>query len=111
MSPLTTHVLDTALGKPAQGLPVLLELKSSGRWKALGRGKTDADGRLKALLPEGKLRFGVYRLTFNTAAYFHRRGIAAFYPEVAVVFQVRDARHHHVPLLLNPFGYSTYRGT
>lgn len=111
MSPLTTHVLDTAQGRPAQGVPVLLERKTAGRWKLLGRGKTDADGRVQALLPAGKLPFGVYRLTFDTAAYFRRIRVAGFYPEVAVVFQVRDGRHQHVPLLLSPFGYSTYRGS
>jgi 5-hydroxyisourate hydrolase len=109
MSPLTTHVLDTASGKPAKGVPVLLERKAAGRWKALGKGKTNADGRITGLLKPGRLTRGVYRLTFDTAAYF--KGRRAFYPEVCVVFQVRDERHHHVPLLLNPFGYSTYRGS
>ena len=108
MSPITTHVLDTAKGKPAHGVPVVLELKTGAAWKELGRGTTDADGRLKTLLPDGAaLRHGTYRLTFDTAAYLGK----AFYPEVAVCFEVRDDAHHHVPLLLSPFGYSTYRGS
>lgn len=109
MSPLTTHVLDTASGKPARGVPVVVERKTAGRWKVLGRGRTDADGRASGLLKPGLLTQGVYRLTFDTAAYF--KGKPAFYPEISVVFRVRDSRHHHVPLLLNPFGYSTYRGS
>ena len=109
MSHLTTHVLDTALGRPAAGVPLLLE-RSAGGWKAAGRGVTDADGRCKTLL-KGPLKRGTYRLTFGVAAYFKRTRQAGFYPSVTVVFAVRDARHHHVPLLLSPWGYSTYRGS
>jgi 5-hydroxyisourate hydrolase len=111
MSPITTHVLDTALGRPAAGVPLLLSKSSGGGWTSVGRGDTDADGRCKGLMKAGKLKKGAYRLTFGVAAYFKRTKRAAFYPSVSIVFTVRDARHHHVPLLLSPWGYSTYRGS
>jgi 5-hydroxyisourate hydrolase len=114
MSAITTHVLDTAQGRPASGVPIFLELLSAaGEWQAVGQGKTDADGRLRDLLPEGEpLREATYRLTFDTAAYFSAQNIEGFYPQVTVIFNVRDPRaHYHVPLLLSPYGYSTYRGS
>jgi 5-hydroxyisourate hydrolase len=111
MSPLTTHVLDTALGRPAAGVPLMLAKSSKGGWITVGRGATDADGRCGNLLKDGKLRKGVYRLTFGTGTYFKKTRQSGFYPTVSVVFQVRDERHHHVPLLLAPWGYSTYRGS
>ena len=111
MSPLTTHVLDTALGRPAAGIPLILSKARGGGWTRIGRGVTDADGRCAALMKGGALRRGVYRLTFGVAAYFKRTKRTSFYPSVAVVFTVRDTRHHHVPLLLSPWGYSTYRGS
>lgn len=112
MSPITTHVLDTARGRPAAGVPVVLELRSGpDAWVERGRGTTDADGRVRDLVA-GPLVAGVYRLTFDTAAYFRSQNVQAFYPQVAVVFEVREpGQHHHVPLLLSPFGYSTYRGS
>lgn len=111
MSRITTHVLDTARGRPAAGVPVTLEVLSGKEWAALGRGSTDADGRAREL-SDGVLAAGTYRLTFETAAYFASTGVEGFYPEVQVVFEVRDpSQHHHVPLLLSPFGYSTYRGS
>ncbi len=113
MSALTTHVLDTSLGRPAAGIAVTLERREAGVFVELGRGRTDADGRCRELLPQGvSLLPSVYRLTFDSGAYFAARGVPAFYPEVSVVFEVREpAQHHHVPLLLSPFGYSTYRGS
>ncbi len=113
MSPITTHVLDTARGRPAAGLRVLLEARAgSGRFRVLARGVTDGNGRIGDLLPEGALRRGTYRLTFETARYFRARRVRSFYPSVAVLFEIREPRqHHHVPLLLSPFGYSTYRGS
>ena len=115
MSGITTHVLDTARGLPAAGVPVVLEVRDAGGdWREVGRGTTDADGRLKELLPEGfAMAEGQYRLTFDTQVYFTAAGGAqAFYTEVVVSFVVRDAgAHYHVPLLLSPFGYSTYRGS
>jgi 5-hydroxyisourate hydrolase len=106
-------VLDTSLGRPAAGVAVTLERREADRWLEVGRGRTDADGRCRDLLPQGvALQQSVYRLTFDSGAYFAARGVAAFYPEVGVVFEVREpAQHHHVPLLLSPFGYSTYRGS
>lgn len=114
MSRITTHVLDTAIGRPAAGVPVVLErLSGKDAPHVLGRGLTDADGRLRDLMPPTALLDpGVYRIVFGTGAYFRAQGLEAFYPEVAVVFEVVDgAEHHHVPLLLSPFGYSTYRGS
>jgi 5-hydroxyisourate hydrolase len=114
MSAITTHVLDVSKGKPARGVPVRLEVKRvGGGWQQLGAGRTDADGRLKALLPEGvALEAAVYRLTFDTDVYFGEQGVEGFYPEASIVFAVNDAaQHYHVPLLLSPFGYSTYRGS
>jgi 5-hydroxyisourate hydrolase len=117
MSAITTHVLDTARGRPAAGVPVRLELLlkqyagGSEEWVERGRGTTDADGRIKDLVA-GPVVAGVYRLTFDTAAYFRSQKVEAFYPYVEIVFEVRDpSQHHHVPLLLSPFGYSTYRGS
>jgi 5-hydroxyisourate hydrolase len=114
MSGITTHVLDTARGRPAQGVPVTLETRvAPDVWRPLGRGSTDADGRLRDLLPPGHvLAEGSYRLTFDTASYFAAQGTEGFYPEVSITFVVRDAgAHYHVPLLLNPYGYTTYRGS
>ncbi len=117
MSQITTHVLDTAAGRPAPGMHVQLEIQTGGRegepWKVLARGVTDADGRLKSLLPAGTpLVEGIYRLTFDTANYFRAQQQTTFYPEVKLTFFVADAaQHYHVPLLLSPFGYSTYRGS
>src|SRR5687768_5031969 len=114
MSGITTHVLDISEGRPAGGVPVRLELRrAEGHWERVGAGETDADGRLRTLLPEGvALETATYRLTFDTGAYFEAQGVEGFYPEATVVFAVRDAaQHYHVPLLLSPFGYSTYRGS
>jgi 5-hydroxyisourate hydrolase len=114
MSAITTHVLDLSRGRPAGGVPVVLEIRSvEGDWQVIGQGRTDTDGRLKELLPDGApLTAATYRLTFDTSAYFAAQRIESFYPEVKVVFSVRDASaHYHVPLLLSPFGYSTYRGS
>jgi 5-hydroxyisourate hydrolase len=114
MSAITTHVLDTGRGRPAAGVPIALEVRTDPPgWAVLGRGETDADGRLRTLLPAGRaLEAGIYRLTFDTAAYFESLGTEGFYPEVSVVFTIVDSgQHYHVPLLLSPYGYSTYRGS
>ena len=109
---ITTHVLDTARGRPAAGVPVVLERATEDAWELVGAGATDADGRLRDLVPAGApVPDGRYRLTFDTGAYFRTNGETGFYPEVAVVFTVAGGEHHHVPLLLSPFGYSTYRGS
>jgi len=114
MSPITSHVLDTSLGRPAAGVGIALSLQGSdGNWKVLSRGTTDADGRVKNLLPEGsELTRGTYRLTFDTASYFRARNTETFFPQVEVAFLVSDPKQrYHIPLLLSPFGYSTYRGS
>ena len=114
MSAITTHVLDTARGHPAAGVAVVLELKhDDGDWKAIGRGVTDADGRLRSLMPEaGSAPPGIYRLTFDTGPYFEAQGSRGFYPHVTVTFEVvQGEAHYHVPLLVSPFGYATYRGS
>jgi 5-hydroxyisourate hydrolase len=110
---ITTHVLDTSVGRPAVGVPVVLEMRRGRAWDPVGGGKTDDDGRLGDLLPDGAAsQPAVYRMRFDTAAYFEARGVEGFYPEVTIEFEVTDAgEHHHLPLLLSPFGYSTYRGS
>ena len=113
MSGISTHILDTSRGVAAPGVAVTLEREvGADHWKPIGSGTTDADGRVKNLVAEGALQTGTYRLRFATGAYWQAQGVAAFHPQVEVVFTVRDAgKHHHVPLLLSPFGYTTYRGT
>ena len=111
---ISTHVLDTAKGRPAAGVGVVLERASgANQWQTLGSGNTDADGRLRTLWPASEaLAPGVYRLVFDTARYFAATGTVAFYPQVVIVFEtVAGEAHYHLPLLLNPFGYSTYRGS
>ena len=113
MSSITTHVLDTALGRPAAGVAVMLDRRADdGRWDTIGRGHTDNDGRLKTLYPGNDApTAGVYRLTFDTQRYFESIDLDAFYPEVVVVFETQAGEtHYHVPLLLGPFGFTTYRG-
>ena len=112
MSTISTHVLDLTRGRPAEGVPVALEKQEGKDWRALSIGKTNADGRLKELVPGGHpLAPGVYRLSFDTAVYFEAHEQSGFYPLVQVVFEIGAAQHYHVPLLLSPFGYSTYRGS
>jgi 5-hydroxyisourate hydrolase len=114
LSAITTHVLDISRGQPAEGIAVSLELEAAdGSWKQIGAGLTDEDGRAKDLLPSGfALHGGVYRLVFDTESYFATLGVEGFYREVSITFTIRDpAQHYHVPLLLSPFGYSTYRGS
>ena len=114
MATISTHVLDTALGVPARGVAVTLErVDAAGAAARIGGGATNDDGRLRDLLAPGEsLGAGTYRLRFDTGGYFAAGGREAFFPEVAVLFRVPDgAQHYHVPLLLSPFGYSTYRGS
>jgi 5-hydroxyisourate hydrolase len=111
-SPITSHVLDTSIGKPAAGVAVVLERLADGNWQAIASGITNSDGRIADLLPAGSLAAGRYRLTFAVDKYFEQRKIATFYPSVAVEFViVEPQQHYHVPLLISPFGYSTYRGS
>ncbi|WP_046469062.1 hydroxyisourate hydrolase [Allosalinactinospora lopnorensis] len=114
MSHVTTHVLDAALGRPAAGVPARLEQQADEArtaWKPVAAGTTNSDGRIPDLGPD-RLSAGVYRITFDTGSYFERSGQRGFYPEVAVVFELSDeTAHYHVPLLLSPFAFSTYRGS
>lgn len=112
MSPITTHVLDTRIGAPAANVTVVLERYDAGAWQPLAMGATNDDGRLPDLLKPGALSAGRHRLTFDTGKYFVRQQVESFYPSVTVEFEVADpTQHYHVPLLLSPFGYSTYRGS
>lgn len=114
MSAITTHILDISTGKPAADVMILLEGKDSNvGWQKIGDGLTNADGRHSGLVPANvQITPGHYRLIFETGVYFAGRGIECFYPQVTVAFTVRDiSQHYHVPLLLSPFGYSTYRGS
>ncbi len=110
MSHITTHVLDAALGQPAVGVAVALQKQTPDGWAAVGKGETDADGRIPSLGPE-RAEPGIYRLIFDSGDYFEETGRETFYPEIEVTFQVTNADHYHVPILLSPFAYSTYRGS
>jgi 5-hydroxyisourate hydrolase len=113
MSGITTHVLDTAKGRPGSGIKVILEFHNEGAWEEIASGQTNFDGRLTDLLTAAyHLTAGTYRLTFDTQSYYAANDEAGFYPHVTVSFEVKDpTQHYHVPLLLSPFGYSTYRGS
>jgi len=112
MSGITTHVLDTSLGKPAASVSVSLAVLKDGAFVELGHGVTDQDGRLERLLGNNALTAGLYRLRFETGAHYRANGRQAFYERVELQFHVNDPnQHYHVPLLLSPFGYSTYRGS
>ncbi|NUO80413.1 hydroxyisourate hydrolase [candidate division KSB1 bacterium] len=113
-SPITTHVLDTAQGRPASGIAVkLAQRNADGEWQDLAIGETNDDGRIMNLLPpDFHLAAGVYQMTFATENYFRRQGTKGFYPFVSITIEiVQPEQHYHVPLLLSPFGYSTYRGS
>ena len=112
MSQLTTHILDTSQGRPAAGVRIALYETAGPDWREIAHGTTNADGRLPGLLPDGqRLVPGVYKMKFFVREYFERIGTAHFYPFVEICFSVADDSHYHIPLLLNPFGYSTYRGS
>lgn len=110
---ITTHVLDTARGRPASGVPVVLERhEDAGEWRVMIAGETDADGRVNGFSHAPSLVPGRYRLVFDTGSYFENAGVRAFYPHVIIVFETAAGEpHYHVPLLLGPFGYTTYRGS
>lgn len=111
-SPITTHVLDTALGRPASGVQIKLYRQVEGtKLDPIATGVTDADGRVTDLL-DGELTPGIYQLSFDVAKYFAKLGVESFYPKVDIQFDIKEAsQHYHVPLLLSPFGYTTYRGS
>jgi 5-hydroxyisourate hydrolase len=109
---ITTHVLDTAAGRPGKAIAIELERDEGGSWYRVGAGVTDDDGRLRSLTPAGPVAPGAYRIRFHTGAYFAAHHQTGFFPVVEIQFLVVDgAQHYHVPLLLSPYGYSTYRGS
>lgn len=111
-SPITTHVLDTSYGRPAKGVGVTLSKWDGQALVELATKETNEDGRVTDLLEPGSLERGIYRISFATGAYYEATGYYSFYPSVAIDFRVDDdQQHYHVPLLLSPFGYSTYRGS
>ena len=112
MSQITSHILDTAKGKPAANVHLKLEKKENNAWQTLATGTTNADGRVSDLLgKEVILAVGIYKMVFDTEGYFQAQNAVSFYPIVEIVFNVKDASHYHIPLLLSPFGYTTYRGS
>jgi 5-hydroxyisourate hydrolase len=109
---ISTHVLDATTGRPAAGLELSLSRLDRGEWHELARRRTDADGRVGDLAPASAA--GAHRIVFLTEAYLQARSpaVETFYPEVVIIFRITDpAAHHHVPLLLSPYAYSTYRGS
>lgn len=112
MSQITTHILDTTLGKPAHGVSISLHQQTGNEWTTVAEGVTNKDGRIPDLLETGlTLPIGIYKMRFEVQAYFDELSVKAFYPFVEIIFNVNSGEHYHVPLLLNPFGYSTYRGS
>ena len=110
MRQVTSHILDTSAGVPAEGITIILYSGGNDEWKELSRAKTNVDGRAKDLHDEN-LTDGIFKLRFETKDYFDRKQVKTFYPYVEIVFEINSEAHYHVPLLLNPFGYSTYRGS
>jgi 5-hydroxyisourate hydrolase len=110
---ISTHILDTSLGRPAAGVPIALARRTNAEWSTLNETSTDADGRCKHLLPETEaLRPGVYRIHFDTLAYYKQHRLNGLYPYVKIVFTVSEGeQHYHIPLLLTANGYTTYRGS
>ncbi|HSY35513.1 MAG TPA: hydroxyisourate hydrolase [Acidobacteriaceae bacterium] len=109
---LSTHILDTALGRPAANVAVTLSLHDGDHWRDIATAPTDADGRCKTLLGDRSLAAATYKLHFHTASYFHALNLQSLYPYIDIVFTVTDpAQHHHIPLLLTANGYTTYRGS
>ena len=112
MSQLTTHILDTGKGKPAEGVSVYLFQQHGEEWTELTIGTTNRDGRIPNLLrKEVLLEEGVYKMKFLTKEYFEKMGVQTFYPFIEIVFMISGEEHFHIPLLLNAFGYTTYRGS
>ena len=112
MSQITTHILDTTVGQPASGITIILYSGQNDEWTEMARGKTNNDGRITDLLKKDQLlQRGIYKLRFETKDYFDKSQVPTFYPYVEIIFDVQSNDHYHIPLLLNPFGYSTYRGS
>jgi 5-hydroxyisourate hydrolase len=112
MSQITTHILDTAKGKPVQGAAIVLYAQENNGWSKIAYGTTNQDGRITDLLAKGTVvQPGIYKMTFATAAYFNSLSVQTFYPYIEIVFEITGPEHYHIPLLVSPFGYSTYRGS
>ena len=112
MSQVTSHILDTSSGKPAAGITIILYNGENDEWTEIARGKTNADGRIIDLLDDKiKLIEGIYKLRFETKDYFDKDSIPTFFPYVEIIFEINSDEHYHIPLLLNPFAYTTYRGS
>jgi len=112
MSQITSHVLDTTNGKPAEGVRAMLYSSGNDEWTEITRGTTNADGRITGLLPTNEpLEQGIYKIRFETKDYFDKNQIPTFYPYIEIIFEINTLQHYHIPLLLNPFGYTTYRGS
>lgn len=113
MITLSTHVLNTASGQPGAGIDALLRYQTGkGEWKEVASGTTNEDGRIPGFIPKGtQLEKGIYRMLFQSGDYFEKQGIKTFFPYVMITFEIEDESHHHIPLLLSPFGFTTYRGS
>ena len=111
MTTISTHILDTSAGRPAADVRVTLLVQHDTHWHEIASGTTNDDGRVSCWEPEPSIAAGIYKLTFDVDSYFSARAITAFYPGVEICFRAGDDEHYHVPLLLNPFGYATYRGS
>lgn len=112
MSQITTHILDTIKGKPAAGVTIILYQYQHTDWVEMARGITNQDGRIPDLLDKKtELATGIYKMHFETKPYFDQTDTATFYPYIDIVFDITSQQHYHIPLLLNAFGYTTYRGS
>ncbi|MEO5647711.1 MAG: hydroxyisourate hydrolase [Chitinophagaceae bacterium] len=111
MSQLTTHILDTSTGKPASGVEIILYKLQDGTWQSIAKGSTNNDGRIPNLLDDETKLMGIYKMRFETKSYFTNNKIVSFYPFIEISFNIDSTEHYHIPLLLNPFGYTTYRGS
>lgn len=108
---ISTHVLDLMAGKPASGVVVRLA-RLEDDWRVIASARTDRNGRVKSVSGKARLTRGIYELSFESGAYFKRKKVKCFHPWVTITIEVRDpGEHYHVPLLISPFGYSTYRGS
>ncbi|TEW53125.1 hydroxyisourate hydrolase [Psychromonas sp. RZ22] len=117
-NPITTHVLDTSLGKPASGITIELLVQQDNKWRLLSSAVTNEDGRITDWQDNtwyqekvDEQLFGTYKIVFLLEPYWQQQNLTAFYPSVDINFKLEDTRHHHIPLLLSPYGYSTYRGS
>lgn len=112
MSQLTTHILDTGLGKPGAGVQIVLYQHHNTEWTEIAKGVTNRDGRATDLLAKDfVLPFGNYKLKFETKEYFDKQRLQTFYPYIEITFEIKNIEHYHIPLLLSAFGYTTYRGS